>query len=397
MIRKTQSGIAAQPPEKRIALFTGAYNHVVDGVALTLNRLVSYLEAGSTPVHVFAPTIANPPIEHAGVMTSVPSVPMGTRPEYRISVGMGFRAMRELRRFKPNIVHIATPDLLGLQALMYARLRKIPVVASYHTHFSSYLKYYKMGWLTGFMWAYLRWFYKKCEHLYVPSASMAAVLEEHGIEDGVELWPRGVDIQRFSPERKSMEWRRGLGFKDDEVVVTFVSRLVVEKGLDIFAEVVRRVQSEGANVRCLVVGDGPARSMLVEQLPEAILLGHLEGDDLPMAYASSDIFFFPSETETFGNVTLEAMASGIPTLCADATGSNSLVLHDKTGYLCPGRDVDSFSKHIRCLFEDPERRARMGAAARAEAETYSWRLILGRIDSYYNQINDKNSRRTLAG
>jgi len=391
MIRKTHAGADTEADNKRIALFTGAYNHVVDGVSLTLNRLVSYLEAGSTPVHVFAPTIEDPPIEHAGVMTSVPSVPMGTRPEYRISLGMGLRAIKALNRFKPTIIHIATPDILGLQALFYARMRKIPVVASYHTHFSSYLGYYRMAWLTGAMWVYLRWFYKKCEQLYVPSESMAAVLREQGIEKGVQLWPRGVDIKRFDPARRSIQWRRDLGFEDDEVVILFVSRLVVEKGLDIFVQVANRLKSEGSKVRCLIVGEGPAKSMLVQQLPDAVLLGHLRGYDLPVAYASSDIFFFPSETETFGNVTLEAMASGIPTLCADATGSNSLVLHERTGYLCPGRDVDSFSKHIRCLIDDPERRARMGVAARAEAETYSWRLILGRIDSYYNQISDQHA------
>ncbi|MDA0379528.1 MAG: glycosyltransferase family 1 protein [Bacteroidetes bacterium] len=373
---------------KRIALFTGAYNHVVDGVALTLNRLVSFLEGEGVPVRVFAPTIAEPPIDHAGTLVAVPSIPMQGRPEYRVSLGLGPDAIEALDRFQPTIVHIATPDLVGLEALLYARMHGIPVVASYHTHFSSYLEYYRLAWAERAMWVYLRWFYGKCEHLYVPTRSMAAVLAEHGIRHGVELWPRGVDIRQFDPSHRSMEWRRSLGFQDADVVVTFVSRLVVEKGLDVFAEVVRTLQREGEPVRCLVVGEGPARDLLQEAVPRAVFLGHKEGADLARAYASSDIFLFPSETETFGNVTLEAMASGLPTVCADATGSSSLVLHEQTGFLVPGRDVAGFANRIRQLVHDAALRQQMGQAARSEAETYSWRLILGRINAYYDTVLD---------
>jgi glycosyltransferase involved in cell wall biosynthesis len=376
----------ASQREKRIALFTGAFNHVVDGVSLTLNRLVSHLESEGTPVHVFAPTVENPPIKHSGVLTGVPSIKMPGRPEYRISVGMNPAAVEELDRFKPTIVHIATPDLVGLQALLYARVQKIPVVASYHTHFSSYLGFYDLDRFEAAMWRYLRWFYARCEHLYVPSLSMVSVLKEHGIQKGIELWPRGVDIVAFSPEKRSMEWRRELGFTDDMVVIAYISRLVIEKGLDVFADVVRRLLDDGLNVRSLIVGEGPAGAMLKEKLPEAVFLGHLQGDELSVAYASSDLFLFPSETETFGNVTLEAMASGVPTLCADATGSNSLVLHDRTGFLSKGRDIESFAHYAKSLTLDTSRRLQMGSAARAEAETYSWRRILGKIDSFYDQI-----------
>ncbi len=376
----------ASQHEKRIALFTGAFNHVVDGVSLTLNRLVSYLETEGTPVHVFAPTVENPPIKHAGALTGVPSIKMPGRPEYRISIGMNPAAIEQLDRFRPTIVHIATPDLVGLQALLYARVQKIPVVASYHTHFSSYLGFYDLDRFESTMWWYLRWFYSRCEHLYVPSLSMVSVLKEHGIQKGIELWPRGVDIVAFNPNKRSMEWRRELGFTDDMVVISYISRLVIEKGLDVFADVVRRLLDEGMNVRSLIVGEGPVGKMLKEKLPEAVFLGHLQGEELSVAYASSDLFLFPSETETFGNVTLEAMASGLPTLCADATGSNSLVLHDRTGFLAKGRDTESFANYAKILTLDTSRRLQMGSAARSEAETYSWRRILGKIDSFYDQI-----------
>jgi len=370
----------------RVALFTGAYNHVIDGVSLTLNRLVGSLVEAEVPVHVFAPTVAEAALVHEGDLTSVPSTPMPGRPEYRISVGMGPKAIKAMRQFNPTLIHIATPDMLGLEALMYARARGIPVVASYHTHFSSYLEFYGMKRLEGAMWSFLRWFYKHCAHLYVPTQSMADVLAEHNIVDGVEIWPRGVQIDRFTPAKRSMELRRKLGFADNEVVVTFVSRLVIEKGLDVFAEVVNQLKDEGLPVRCLVVGEGPARAELTEWLPRAVFLGHQAGDDLAAAYASSDVFFFPSETETFGNVTLEAMASGLPTVCADATGSKSLVLDGKTGYLVTPRSIERFTDRVRVLIRDVEKRHEMGAAARAEAETYSWRIILGRIHAYYHRL-----------
>lgn len=372
--------------DKRIAIFTGAYNHVVDGVSLTLNRLVSYLECENTPVHIFAPTVEHPALVHAGTLTSVPSVSLPGRPEYQVSVGMSPRVIDELDRFQPTIVHIATPDLLGLQALAYARIRKIPVVASYHTHFSSYLSFYHLTRFEGLAWAYLRWFYKKCEHVYVPSRSMAKVLSDHGIEKGVELWPRGVDITMFHPDKRSMDWRRSKGFADDEIVISFISRLVLEKGLAIYADVIQALRESGKKVRVLVVGTGPAESLLRDRFPRAVFLGHLTGDELAVAYASSDIFLFPSATETFGNVTLEAMASGVPALCANATGSSSLVVHGETGYLAEPGDVDSFIRYGMDLVEDVEKRRLMSIASRREAESYSWRLILGRINGFYDKI-----------
>ena len=372
--------------DKRIAIFTGAYNHVVDGVSLTLNRLVSYLECENTPVHIFAPTISQPALKHAGTLTAVPSVSLPGRPEYKFSIGMSRRVITELDRFKPTIIHIATPDVLGLQALAYARLRKIPVVASYHTHFSSYLSFYHMDKLEGLAWAYLRWFYGKCEHVYVPSRSMAKVLSDHGIVKGVELWPRGVDIAMFHPDKRSMEWRREKGFADDEIVVSFISRLVVEKGLQIYADVVDALRKQGKKVRVLVAGTGPAENLLRDRFPKAVFLGHLTGNELATAYASSDIFLFPSATETFGNVTLEAMASGTPALCANATGSSSLVVHGETGYLAEPGDVDSFIQYAMSLVDDAEKRKEMSLASRREAESYSWRLILGRINGFYDKI-----------
>jgi glycosyltransferase involved in cell wall biosynthesis len=371
---------------KRVALFTGAYNHIADGVSLTLNRLVDYLQRHGTEVLVFAPTVDDPPLDHHGTLVPIPSMPAPGRPEYRVSLGLSSEAEQRLEAFQPSLIHIATPDLLGYQALQFGQDRDLPVVASYHTHFSSYLKYYHLNMLEGLLWKYLRWFYTQCHHVYVPSPSIADDLRHHGITDGLRLWRRGVDTARFDPDRRSTTWRRQHGIADDEVVVSFVSRLVWEKGLDVYADVIERLEAQDIPHRSLIVGDGPVRDTLEARLRRTIFTGHLSGDDLTRAYASSDVFLFPSDTETFGNVTLEAMASGVPTVCADATGSNALVENDTTGILAPAGDVDAFFDAVKHLVTDAPQRARMGRAAREAARRYDWETVLSHMDRYYDEI-----------
>lgn len=367
----------------RVALFTGAYNHIADGVSLTLNRLVDYLERNGVEVCVFAPTVSSPPIRHAGRLVPVPSIALPGRNDYRLAFGLTRRARKELDALRPTIVHIATPDFLGRAALRYAKRHGIDAVSSYHTHFSSYLKYYRMEFLDRRLWRYLKNFYDDCRHVYVPSPSMADVLRTHGITEGLLYWPRGVDTDRFHNRHRSMEWRRAHGITDDEVVITFVSRLVSEKGLDVLADVASRLARHTPGHRFLVVGEGPAREDLEHEMPDAIFTGYLDGADLATAYASSDVFFFPSETETFGNVTLEAMASGVPAVCADATGSNALVDHGKTGFLAPPTDSAAFEKHVRDLILDADLRRRLSLASRQRAKEYAWDAVLERMLNYY--------------
>ncbi len=371
----------------RVALFTGNYNHIPDGVSRTLNRLVAFLERRGVPALVFAPTVEDPPMAHAGTLVPVPSVPAPKRPEYRLTMGFPREARERLEAFGPTLVHIATPDLLGFRALRWAGTQGLPVVASYHTHFTSYLRYYGLQWLEGVLWSYGRWFYGQCEQVYVPSRSMAAVLRSHEIAGGLRIWERGVDTERFHPRHRDPAWRRRLGISDDEVVVAFVSRLVWEKGLDVFADVVGGLRAQGLPARTLVVGDGPARAELEARLGAgAVFTGHLEGDALARAYASADVFLFPSDTETFGNVTLEAMASGLPAVCADATGSSELVRHDVTGFLAPPGQSAAFLDYTARLVRDAELRTRLGAHALARAERFSWDAVLERLLGYYREV-----------
>jgi len=384
--RRAHMAHSGSSPPKRIALFAGAYNHIADGVSLTLNRLVAHLEQQGVAVRVYAPTVDDPALDHTGTLVPVPSLPAPGRSEYRLSLGITPSVREDLEAFAPTLYHIATPDLLGHQALRRAQSTETPVVASYHTHFSSYLKYYHLGLLEAPVWSYLRSFYNRCRQVYVPTYTMAEVLREHGITSEFRFWPRGVNTDRFTPVRRSMRWRQAHGTGDDEVVVAFVSRLVREKGLDVYADVIERLERRNVPHRSLVVGDGPARDALKARLPNTTFAGFLEGDNLAQAYASSDVFLFPSDTETFGNVTLEAMASGLPTVCADAAGSRDLVDDGTTGRLCPPGDVDAFAEAACELIADASLRDRMSTAAFERAQDFTWSNVLSRINRYYDGV-----------
>ncbi|MFB6097951.1 MAG: glycosyltransferase, partial [Salinibacter sp.] len=229
---------ASSRPPKRVALFAGAYNHIADGVALTLNHLVDYLERRDIPTRVFAPTGKDPALEHTGTLIPVPSLPLPGRSEYRCSLGLTSSVRKELEAFEPTLIQISTPDLLGLQALHYAQSADIPVAGTYHTHFASYLKYYHLEFLEPVVWRYLCHFYRQCDHVYVPTTTMMEVLRSQGITEGLRLWQRGIDVDRFNPSYRSASWREAHGIGEEEVVVAFVSRLVWEKGLDTYAGVI---------------------------------------------------------------------------------------------------------------------------------------------------------------
>ena len=376
------------PRPLRIALFTGNYVHIEDGVSRTLGRLVGYLVEQGHEVLVLGPTVDAPPMQQPGRFLAVPSMPiigLG-RPEYRVSTGFPAHIRREVEAFAPDLIHVATPDLLGFAALRWALRRGLPVVSTYHTHFVSYLDYYGIGITRPLFHLIARRFYNRCAEVYVPTPEMETALRGQGVTAPMRLWPRGIELDLFSPAHRSEPWRAEHGFRPDEVVVSFVSRLVKEKGLDVFVEVVRCLQGEGLPVRALVVGDGPEGAALAEALPGAAFTGHLSGGELATAYASSDVFLFPSETETFGNVTLEAMASGLPTVCADAAGSRSLVRSGETGFLCTPRDADAFASAVRDLVLDSERRHALGAAGRDAARQYNWPSVLSRMVGFYEGV-----------
>jgi phosphatidylinositol alpha 1,6-mannosyltransferase len=366
----------------RVALITSSYNFIADGVALTLNRLVGYLLAQGVEVLVFAPTADKPAFAHQGTVVSVPSIALPARPEYRLAFGLGAQARRALLDFQPDIIHIAAPDLLGHAALSFARKHNIPAVASYHTRYETYLRHYwYLSGLEGWLKYRLKAFYGAMREVYVPSDSVREALLADGLRDNFKPWPRGIDTDRFTPAKRSTDWRARHGIGADEIMILHVSRLVREKRLDTLTAALRRLP-----YRKVIVGDGPDRALAERALPDAIFTGFLNGEDLAAAYASSDLFIFPSDSESFGNVTLEAMSSGLPCVCADATGSRSLVVDGETGFLAPASDAEGFARHLSRLAQDGALRARMGQAARARALTFSWDETLGRMLGYYRAL-----------
>lgn len=379
---------------RRIALFSGNYNYVMDGPVRALNKLVGYLEARGVEVRIFAPTAKEAAFDHVGTLISVPSLPLPGRGEYRLALGMPARIRRQLEEFGPDLVHLAAPDWLGHAALSWAEEHHVPAVASFHTRFDTYPRYYKMAWLEKHVTAFMRRFYHRCEQIYVPSPCMATLLREQDMSPNIGIWSRGVDAELFNPGRRDIAWRRENGIGDGEITVAFVGRLVLEKGLGIFADTLDELARRGHRLKALVVGDGPEKERFEARLPDAVFAGYLSGPALARAYASADIFFNASVTETFGNVTLEAMACGLPLVCADATGSRSLVDDSVNGYLARSLTPEAFADALETIIADDAARAAMSDASLERAKAFSWDAVLGRLFDQYCSVL---SRYTLVG
>lgn len=374
----------------RIALFSGNYNYVRDGANQALNRLVEYLLRQGAQVRVYSPTVAKPAFEPQGELVSVPSFAIPGRAEYRFPVALSPRVRRDLAAFKPNVVHVSSPDTVAHRAVSWARARNLPVLASVHTRFETYLRYYNLAWVEPVMVAILRRFYRRCDALVVPSESFAQVLRDQRMNYDIDIWSRGIDRDTFNPGLRSMEWRRSLGIADDEVVVGFHSRLVMEKGLDVFSDAIDELRRRGVAHRVLVVGDGPARPWFEARLPSATFTGFLGGKDLGRAVASMDTLFFPSVTEAFGNVSLEAMACGLPVVASIATGSQNLVADGVSGRLIRPGAIHQFAEALRGYIEQPELRARHGAAGELRSRDFSWDQINQVVaDTYLRLIRQK--------
>ena len=362
-----------RPSDLRVALFSGNYNYVRDGANQALNLLVGHLLAQGVKVRVYSPTVAKPAFPPTGDLVSVPAIPMlAGRGEYKLARGLPAATRRDLAAFAPNLIHVSAPDILGHRALSYARRHDIAALASLHTRFETYLRYYGLALIEPALIRLLTRFYNRADRVMVPGQSMAALLREWGVTTPIGIWSRGMNRDRFDPARRDFAWRQSLGIADRDTVIGFLGRLVKEKGLDVFAEVSRELERRGVPHKVLVVGEGPARDWFAEQVPGAVFAGFQSGNDLGRAVASMDVFFNPSVTETFGNVTLEAMAAGVPVVAARATGAIDLVEDGVTGYLVPPRAVGAYADVIARIVAEPRLRDSLGAAGNAKAARYNW-------------------------
>jgi phosphatidylinositol alpha 1,6-mannosyltransferase len=383
-----------QPSDLRIALFSGNYNYVRDGANQALNRLVGYLLRQGVHVRVYSPVVDEPAFEPTGDLVSVPSMAIPGRPEYRLPIALTGRVKRDLAAFAPNVVHISSPDIVGHRAVSWARRNRIAAVASLHTRFDTYLAYYRLQWLEPLVRILLRRLYRRCEAIMAPAESTAAVLRAQRMNREIAIWARGIDREQFNPARRDLAWRRGLGIKGGEVVIAFLGRIVMEKGLDVFADAIRELGQRKVRHRVLVIGEGPARPWFEQQLPQAIFIGHQERADLARALASADMLLNPSITEAFGNVTLEAMACALPVVAAEATGATNLVRDGVTGVLVDYSDIDGFADALEAYVRDPELRRRHGEAGLAVAKTMDWDTINSSVLRVYQHAIAKRERLT---
>lgn len=371
----------------RIALFSGNYNYLREGANQALNILVRYLEdACGFTVRVYSPVTSTPAFEPAGTLVAVPSIVLPVRSEFRLALGLPRHIRDDIRSFAPHLMHVSTPDILGTRAQTFAKQLGVPVVASMHTLFETYLRYYGLDWAKPLLDAHLRRFYRRCDHVFAPTSALVQDLQAMRGDDHASVWSRGIDATRFDPQKRDMQWRRKNGLADDDVAILFFGRVVLEKGVDIFVQVMQQLQAKSGNrVRAMVVGAGPARA-LFEALPGTLFTGHLTGDDLARAVASADVMLSPSTTEAFGNVLVEAMASGLPVVSADAQNSRSILTDGEDGFICGATDRAAYVMRLAALIENEQLRASVGASARRTSLHYSWDAASESVAHVYRAI-----------
>ncbi len=379
---------AAAPTRRplRIALVTETYPPEVNGVALTVARVAEGLRQRGHDLQLVRPRQAADAASaqggHRHRELLVAGVPIPCYAHLRMGLPAGSTLRRWWRSRRPDLVHIATEGPLGWSALRAARELDLPVTSDFRTNFQAYSGHYRMGWLRGAIAAYLRGFHNRTSCTMVPTEAQRAELQAGGFERTVVV-ARGVDTQRFDPARRSQALRGQWGVAEDDHAVLYVGRLAAEKNLDLLLQAFAAMRQVDPRARLVLVGDGPLRCALQQRCPEALFAGQRSGTDLAAHYASADLFLFPSLTETFGNVTPEAMASGLPVLAFDHAAAGQLIEHGHNGWLAPQGDAAAFVQLAKRLVQDGPAARRSGEAARRCALELGWDGILRQVETVF--------------
>ncbi len=368
----------------KVAFFAEILIKDFDGASRTMFQLIERIPAGAFEF-LFICGMNQPGLKDRFRVLKVPTLQVPGNATYRFSVPLLKRKalLKQLDDFKPDVVHIATPSLLGNFGLRFAGKRDIPVITIYHTHFISYMDYYlkNVPFLIKpakrLIQKSYNSFYNRCRVMYVPSESIAEELMRGGVSANPQkLWKRGIDLRLFSPAKRDLHWVRKITGNDHKNIL-FASRLVWEKNLLVLIALYRLIQDKKLPYNLLVAGSGVAEEECRSQMPEAFFLGHTGHAELSVLYASADVFVFPSVTETFGNVVLEAMASGLPCVIANGGGSRDFIRQGENGFLCEPDNPSQYLEHIGLILNDSSLRNTISAASVAFSRTFDWEHLAG--------------------
>ena len=367
----------------RIAFFTETFLPKVDGIVTRLTKTLPHLVEAGDEVLIFCPEGA--PDSHAGAqVVGVPAMPLPLYPELKLALPRP-AVSEALERFRPDLVHVVNPAVLGLGGIWLAKTRNLPLVASYHTHLPKYLEHYGMGMLEPLLWELLKAAHNQARLNLCTSTAMVQELSEKGIQN-TALWQRGVDTELFRPSLRSQAMRERLlnGHSDTDKLLLYIGRLSAEKQI----ERIRPVLDALPEARLALVGDGPYRQQLEKIFAgtPTHFVGYLAGEELASAYASGDAFLFPSSTETLGLVLLEAMAAGCPVVGANRGGIPDIVSDGVNGCLYEPDQEGSLAAAVERLLGDASQRAQLRQNARQEAERWGWAGATDQLRGYYKRL-----------
>ena len=367
----------------RLAIFSDTYPPQINGVAPTLARLVKAVESRGGAVQVV--TVSDPDATSDPQVERWPSIPFWAYPQLQMAAPRRDKALDLIEKWKPNLIHSTTEFGVGLGGLIGAREKRVPFVSSYHTHFTAYLRHYNLSVLDAIGWPYLRWFHNAGRMTWAPSEMVRRELEGNGFNN-TRVWSRGVDSNQFHPKFRSNELRRQLGVAEDGLLAIYVGRLAPEKGIDVALEGMRLVmERNGPKVSFALAGHGPDEARCRATAPPgAVFMGRLTGRALSEFYASGDIFVFPSITETFGNVVLEAMASHLALVAPDQ-GTTTELATTETALQFTAQDPAALADRVERLVNDAALRRRLADAAFSVAATRTWDAVFDRLVADYRE------------
>lgn len=350
---------------------------------MTEARLVNGLRSRGHIVSIIRPRQRIPDSYGGGIdfrVTLVRGLPLPGYQGVQFGLPAGGALRRSWIRYRPDVIYVATEGPLGWSAVCAARRLKIPVLSGFHTNFHTYSQYYRAGWLQPVILYYLRAFHNRTHGTLVPSKEMQAQLQGLGVRN-VQLLARGVDTQLFHPARRSDAVRSQWGVGERDIVALCVGRVAPEKNLRLAVAAYRAMQQCNNGVKFIIVGDGPLRTTLQTEYPDIRCCGILTGEQLATHYASADVFLFPSETETFGNVTLEALASGLAVVAYDYAAAKMHIARGKTGILVPHGDANGFVAAAAQLVREPHLLDTIRRQARTAVATVNWERTVERFET----------------